>query len=179
MKCFCDIDYSLVTSIFALIVALLALYIPTRYQIVSLINAQLSDKAKECNSNLDPNNLSYIPPQNDKVSGILSAIITAEELLNYKLYLKKSPYLIKLDVQSLIDQFYLQLHTTIRLFIQKEKLDTNDITHQNQLEILQNQHKRSKEFLSISISRDNKKIFENLHSLSLKRNKEVTNNAED
>lgn len=176
MKCSSDINYDLLLSIIALIAALIALllsYKAVHYQIISLLNAQLADKAKDCNSNLEPNDSSRIPKQNDKVSGIVSSIITAEELINYQVCLKKSIFSRNLDLQSLIDQFYLQLHTTIRVFLQKGNLDKADIENEEQYKILQTQYNRAIEFLSISIFRDKNKYFELLHSYSLKRNQKL------
>ncbi|WP_426669942.1 hypothetical protein ACPPVU_01610 [Mucilaginibacter sp. McL0603] len=178
MSCSNNIDYNLLSSILALVVAIIALFVgyrAIRYQIISLINAQLADKAKDCNTNLDSNNYGDAPKQLDKISGILSSIITAEELLNYQVNLKKNIFILHLDVQSLIDQFYLQLHTTIRLFLQKEKLEISDIdsSAENILVVLQVQYNKSQEFLSISIKKDNNKVFEQLHSFSLERNKKA------
>ena len=174
MKCFCDIDYNLLTSVIALIVALVAIYLSfraLRYQIIALINVQLSDKAKECNNNLDINNMSSIPKRNDKFSGILSSIITAEEILNYQLYLKKNIFKRGIDIQSLIDQFYLQLHTTIRVFLQKGEINENDLENNNHLVTFKEQYQRSIDFLADSINKDINKHFEKLHSYSLTKNK--------
>ncbi len=172
-KCFCEVDYDLATIIVPIIIAIIALivsYRATRYQIISLLNAQLADKAKDCNSNLDDNDLSNMPIKNDKVSWIVSSIITAEEIINYQIYYKTSFFMIGYDVQSLIDQFYLQLHTTIRVFLQKGHFDTKDLADNSQFEAINNQYIRSTEFLSISINKDENKEFEKLHDYTLKRN---------
>jgi len=163
-------------SIIALIIAIFALFISykaIRYQIISLLNVQLSDKAKYCNDNLDKNNLSKMPTQIDKFSGILSAIITAEELFNYQFCYKKSIFLWFFDCQSLIDQFYLQLHTTIRVFLQKGQIQESDIDDSFYMDIFQKQYNRATEFLSISIAKDKNRSYEKLHSYSLKRNKKL------
>jgi len=179
MKCFCDIDYNLLTSIIVLCIALITLFVSyraIRYQIISLINVQLADKAKQCNSNLDPKDLSKPPKKNDKVSGTVSSIITAEEIINYQACLKKSIFIRGFDLQSLIDQFYLQLHTTIRVFLQKGQIYENDIENienKEQYDTIKNQYMRSIEFLSISIIKDKSKFFEQLHSYSIKRNKKL------
>lgn len=171
MKCFCEIDYNLVTSIFSLIVAIYAIIYAIRYQLISLLNAQLSDKAKECNNNLMADNMSKIPTENDKISGIISSIITAEEILNYNVYKVRKNILWKINDQILIDQFYLQLHTTIREFLMKENIEIEDIENANHLTTFQAQFKRSKEFLSESLKKNKEKTFEELHRYSLKRNK--------
>ncbi|MFA6667665.1 MAG: hypothetical protein WCS51_04890 [Bacilli bacterium] len=168
------IDYNLITSIVAIFIALIALivsYKATRYQIISLLNAQLADKAKDCNSNLNRNDLSKIPTKNDKVSWIVSSIITAEEIINYQVDHKKSFFMIRYNIQSLIDQFYLQLHTTIRVFLQKGHFDPEDLADYTQFGAIKNQYNRSTEFLSISINKDKNKEFEKLHNHTLERNK--------
>ena len=141
-----------------------------RYQIISLINAQLADKAKECNSNLDLQDLSKPPKSNDKVSGFLSAIITAEELLNYQAHHKKSLFLWKLDTIALIDQFYLQLHTTIREFMKKDTIIEADLKKNSQLDVFKKQFERSKEFLNFAIEKNRNGEFEKLHEYTIKRN---------
>jgi hypothetical protein len=174
MNCFCEIDYNLLTSIIALLVAVFALivsYVAIRYQIISLINAQLGDKAKECNGNLSPLDLSKPPRTNDKVSGLLSSIITAEELLNYQVYHKKNIFLWRLDLQSLIDQFYLQLHTTIRVFIEKANIEAGDLDSTNHLAAFQTQFNRSRSFLTLSIKKSVDKEFEVLQKCTEERNR--------
>lgn len=176
MKFFCDIDYNFWISIFAIIIAIIALIVScgaTRYQIISLLNAQLADKAKDCNSNLNHENLSKMPIENDKVSWIVSSIITAEEIVNYQVYFKKSCFMKGYNIQSLIDQFYLQLHTTIRKFLQKGHFDSKDLEDNSQFDAINKQYTRSTEFLSISIINDNNKVFEKLHDYTLERNKKL------
>lgn len=169
MKCFYCIDYSLLTSIIPIIVALIAViiamfvgFITTRYQIISLLNTQLADKAKDCNSNLNHNDLSKMPKQNDKVSWIVSSIITAEEIINYQLYYSKRFFLVGYNIQELIDEFYLQLHTTIRVFFQKERFDSSDLEDKSQFDVIEKQYTRAKEFLLILIKNDENKAFEKL-----------------
>jgi len=184
MKGICCIDLNSVLPIIAIILSLIAIiialfvgYLTTRYQIISLINSQLADKAKECNSNLDKNDLSGMPKSNDKVSWIVSSIITAEEIINYQVSFKRSIFLLGYDIQELIDQFYLQLHTTIRLFLQREKFDVSDLENTWLFEVLRNQYFRSTEFLSISIDNDKNKVFEKFHEYSLRRNKKRNKNG--
>lgn len=173
MKCSCEIDYNLLTSVIALFVAVIALflsYMAMRYQIIGLISSQIADKAKECNSNLDPLNNSEVPKSNDKFSGILSAIITCEELINYEVYKKRSIFLWKLQTDSLVDKFYLQLHTTIRFFLEKETINSYDLANVDCLTIFQGQFLRAKEFLKTSIIKNQKREFEKLQEYTTKRN---------
>lgn len=173
MKCFCEIDYNLLTSIIALFVACVALfvsYMAMRYQIIGLISTQMADKAKDCNSNLDPLNFSNIPKSNDKFSGLLSAIITCEELINYEIYKQGSIFLWKLDVESLVDKFYLQLHTTVRVFLEKETINSEDLENVDHLQTFQGQFQRAKEFLKTSIIKNQKKEFEKLQNYTTIRN---------
>jgi hypothetical protein len=173
MKCFCEIDYNLLTSVLALFVALVALlvsYMAMRYQIIGLISSQMADKAKECNSNLDPKDYSNIPKNNDKFSGILSAIITCEELLNYEVYHKGSIFLWKLNVDSLVDKFYLQLHTTVRVFVEKQNIQSRDLENDNHLETFNEQFQRTREFLKTSIVKNRNKDFERLRKFTTNRN---------
>ena len=135
-------------TILALTIASLALMVAIssiRYQIISMINMQLADKAKECNNYLDTN---AMPPKSaHKVSGIVSSIITADELLDHHLKFKKYTVLIFLNKQSLLEQFYLQLHTSIREYLKKKSLtdgEINDLSLANQI---RSQFARSKEIL--------------------------------
>jgi len=171
MDCIEGYDYSFWISLGTMIIAIAAVvisYISIRYQNISLINSQLTKKAESCNSNLNSNDLSKIPKNNAKFSGILSSIIVAEEILNSK---TDSFFLIFCNFQSLIDQFYLQLHTTIRVFLQKGRISKEDIENDNQFDDFESQYQRATEFLKVSIARDKNKIFERLHTRSLKRNK--------
>jgi hypothetical protein len=159
------------TSIVALVVAVIALIVGVyaiRYQIIALLSAQLADKAKESNEKLMPGGLSIMPPYEGSISTILSSIITAEEILNYQVYKNKYSFL-SLNVQSLVDQFYLQLHTTIREFIAKDLSEVENLMFNNQ--ILKDQFNRAKEFLSLSIAKNERKIFEAFHAFTVKRNR--------
>jgi hypothetical protein len=158
-------------SIMALIVAVIALIVGVyaiRYQIIALLSTQLSDKAKESNEKLMPGALRIIPPYEASVSTILSSIITAEEILNYQMYKNKYSFL-SLNAQSLVDQFYLQLHTTIREFIAKDLTEVENLMFNNQ--ILKDQFNRAKEFLSLSIAKNENGVFEALRAYTVKRNR--------
>ncbi|MBL7075607.1 hypothetical protein ISS37_10270 [candidate division KSB1 bacterium] len=141
-----------------------------RYQRVSLLNSQLADKAKECNNNLDPVNLSKPPRRNDKVSGLLSSIITAEELLFYQTHHKKWKISWKPNQESLIDQFYLQLHTTIRVYLEKNSIEEKDLDSSEFMVIFNKQFQRSKEFLARSIEKNKNGEFEKLHKFGFRGN---------
>lgn len=146
-------DSNQIISLVSLLIAIIAFFVAfssVRFQIVTLINSQLADRAKMCNEQLTDSNKSYIPKENDKVSGILSSIITAEEILNSYLS-SKNFFLWKIDSQIIIDHFYLQLHTTVRLFVEKEKLTEKDVNNENQLIIFNQQLDRVKIFLQNSI----------------------------
>jgi hypothetical protein len=84
-------------------------YLAVRYQVLSLCQSQVSEKAKECNKNINPTTQGVIEtPQN--ISHIVSTIITTEQLINRTIG-KRFYFLI--TKASLIDQLYLQLHTSI------------------------------------------------------------------
>jgi len=176
-------DVNLIISILAALVALTALWISVKatiYQIISLLNAQLTEKAKECNNNLDQKDLSRFPSKVDKVSWILSTIITAEEILNFHFSKKHKCFSRIINRQSLIDHFYLQLHTTIRVFLKNDEINVNEIEDGEHFEKdLKLQFKRSTEFLKIYIARDELKCFEKRHDLSLKKNKKYVNDICD
>jgi len=105
---------AIIISIIATIIA----YLAARFQILSLLQNQLADKAKECNTNLDPEtHMIIIKLQN--ISHVVSTIITTEYLIERVL---KQGRLLLIRKQSLIDQFYLQLHTSIIDYIRKNKI---------------------------------------------------------
>jgi len=104
---------SILISIIAVLIASLALiatFVSIRYQLIGLILNQLAQKAIECNSNLNDEN--QVPEEADKASGIVTSILKAEEII--KLHKRKRPLLLAfLRRKYLVDQFYLQLHTSI------------------------------------------------------------------
>lgn len=173
MKYFCEVDYNLLTSIIALFVALIALcvsYMTMRYQIIGLISSQMADKAKECNSNVDPLDNSKPPRSNDKLSGLLSAIITCEELINYEIYKRGSIFLWRLNVDWLVDKFYLQLHTTVRVFVEKQNIKSSDLDNDDYLLAFNDQFQRVREFLKTAIIKNQNKDFEKLRKYTTQRN---------
>lgn len=154
-----------IIDILALIVALIAFFVSykaTLFQKISLIDTQLSDKAKECNNNLDISDLSAFPKKEDKVSGILSAIITGEEILALQVLPKT--WIFSINRQLRIDLLYLQLHTTIREFLKKDSLNNQDLEESRHLEVLKKQFLRCKQFLAVSIQKNEDGIFEKLHT---------------
>ncbi|MDP3929187.1 MAG: hypothetical protein Q8R57_09200 [Bacteroidota bacterium] len=164
-------DFNLITSILAAIIATLALivsYIAVRFQYVAIINTQLADCASRCNEQLTDSNKNYVPKENDKISGILSGIITAEEILNSYL-LERNPFLLNLNSQRIIDHFYLQLHTTIRVYVEKEELESSDLSNSNRLDVFNKQLKRVQGFLGGSITKNKNGEFEKLNKVSIKR----------
>lgn len=168
MPCFCNIDYGVLIAVLALIVAIISI----RCQIISLIQIQLADKARECNKYLDSN--SQIPKESANISGILSSAITARQLLDYQLKSKKYYILIFLNRETLIDQFYLQLHTSIREFLKKHQLQndeikTNDSNDPNIQAVnsaikdtIKSQFQSMKSFLSNSIKKSENGFFDKL-----------------
>jgi type III secretory pathway component EscV len=163
-------DYNLIISVAACIIAVLALIVgfyAVRFQYIAIINTQLADRARMCNEQLTDTNKSYVPKENDKISGILSGIITAEEIMNSYLS-ERNPFLLNLNSQRIIDHFYLQLHTTIRIFIERKELFSSDISNPNLLIEFNQQLKRVQIFLGGAITKNKNLEFERLHELSVK-----------
>ncbi len=146
-------NIGLFLSISIACLALLATLLAVRYQIITIINSQMLEKAKECNSNLDENG-KLDEANSSKVSGVVSAIITARQLLDLQLRCKKYHILLFTKRQYFVDQFYLQLHTSIREWIDLERKDQKDIS-----QIIQNQKASSYTFLKKSIVKDLKRRF--------------------
>jgi len=152
MICFIKNNIELIIVLLAFIVALLAFIVTLtaiRHQIVTLILSQLREKAKESNEYLNEK----LQIDNDliTVSGILSTIITAKQIMN--IHKKRySVWLLFYGKQSLIDNFHLQLHTSIRVWIRTiiySDFPFSDITIKKQL-------KESKLFLKKSIEKYDK-----------------------
>jgi len=98
------------------IVAAFIAFIGVRSQIISLIKNQLADKARECNKNINAETHRIIEtPQN--ISHVVSTIITGKLLLDRVIKNSRVFFLFGLGKQSLIDQFYFQLHTSIIEYI--------------------------------------------------------------
>jgi hypothetical protein len=164
-------DYNLIISVAAIIIAVLALIVgfyAVRFQYIAIINTQLADRARFCNEQLTDSNKSYVPKENDKISGILSGVITAEEILNSYLT-ERNPFLCFLDSQRIIDHFYLQLHSTIRLFVEKNEIFESDMSNPNLYEVFNNQLERVKVFLGSCFAKNKNKEYERLHELSVKK----------
>jgi predicted ATPase with chaperone activity len=128
------------------IVALLVAFIALRYQIITLILSQFTEKAKECNKYLNAN--LQLDNNIKSVSGVLSSIITAKQILD----IHRKKYLIWLLLirkQTLIDVFHLQLHTSIRSWI--GEMEYSELSFSNK--IIEQQLKDSKIFLKKSIKK--------------------------
>ncbi|MCK4346705.1 MAG: hypothetical protein KAX05_15585 [Bacteroidales bacterium] len=161
-----NINYELIVAIVAFAVGLISLIVARksiRKQTTSLIQSQLSEKANQCNQYLNPMNLSNIPNEIDKVSGILSSIITAEEILFLQTHFKKNRLNWKPKLEPIVDVFYLQLHTTIRVFFKNDNLENSKLSEVMKNSILQTQFQRCKEFLNKSITKSRNREFEKLH----------------
>lgn len=122
MRCpSCD-NYDLLVSWIALFVgffATLLAYYGIKYQIISLIHSQLSEKARETNAYLDSN--SKLPKEPEKISCIVSTIITAKQILNYQWEKYWFLNILTYRKQAFIDVFHLQLHVSIRNYFEKYK----------------------------------------------------------
>ena len=157
MFCICGFDFTLLIALMAAIATLLSV----RFQIFTMINTQLSDKAKECNQYLMGN--CQLSMEVHKISGIVSAIITAKQLLNHHLKNKQYHILVGINKQSFIEQFYLQLNTTIQGWIKSNEFDKfslifekteseSSIRINNEIKnTIERQYNQSREFLIDSI----------------------------
>ena len=156
------------------VAALVVVFISIRIQILILIEEILSRKAKEANEALDRrNNEIKMPKLYSNASNIFSSIVTAEEIL-YS-YTRKSYYrllLIRFDEPLLLNTFYLNLNTSIRVELSKSQdvqyYDLTEAEHlSKELPLLINQQViRSKVFLKKQINKNSKKEFEKLHAYS-------------
>jgi hypothetical protein len=105
-------------AIFISFLAIVMAYFAVRYQVLSLCQSQISDKAKDCNKNIDNATQRIIEtPQN--ISHVVSTIITTEQLIDR--IIGKRVYLF-ITKASLIEQLYLQLHTSIIEYIKKNTI---------------------------------------------------------
>jgi hypothetical protein len=157
-----------VMSIIGLIVALLALLVAisgVRYQLITMINSQLADKAKECNGNLNSNDQ---PDWHaNKLSGLVSSIITTKQLLDSHFENKFLRALLLNDKQIFINQFYLQLHTSVIEFLKEKNFNYRSIItdESDKIDIIKanddikikiiGQRTSAKEILSVSILKYN------------------------
>lgn len=113
-----NIFLTILTIIIACVATWIA-FINARFQIVMLILNQLSDKAKQTNEHLNKEKMKIHFNIKSNVSGFISSIVTAEQLLNYNF---KEHWFLLLGAgkQGFIDQFYLQLHTSIRQYVGRD-----------------------------------------------------------
>lgn len=107
---------SYIPIIISAIAACIALF-GLRFQMFSLIKNQLAEKARECNKNIDPETQAIIG-KHQNISLVVSSIITG------KLLIDKTFFIFPYEKQSLIDQFYLQLHTSIIEYIKANTVTT-------------------------------------------------------
>ncbi len=129
----CYVNFvSLYLPSFLAFLTILVAFITFINQTEILILNQLSEKSKECNESISQTQFQVIPNNLIQNTNILSAIITAIQLLDYNLNRK---WYLKLFIsrESCLDQFYLQLHTSIRNYIGIYKTSslTNLQTHFN------------------------------------------------
>jgi len=137
-------------SILAAIIAFIAVgigFITLRFSIYSNIQNLLSEKAKDCNKYILIDKHNLIETEGN-ISAVVTNIVFAKELLkvNYRSYLL---VLWGLGRQALKDQFYLQLHTSIIVFIKNKKLP-GIVTDPSQKAKMNQQLKDSFEFLKKS-----------------------------
>lgn len=137
---------SIIVAIVAVFIAMAAL----KHQMITLMLSQLHEKAKECNGYLSEE-LQVDNTNIKSVSGILSAIVTAEQIIALH-YQHFSFWLWFYGKQFLIDNFHLQLHTSIRVWISQTEYSHFSFSNS----IIENQLKKSKLFLSESIKRHDK-----------------------
>jgi hypothetical protein len=105
--------------IFVSLIAVAIAYFAARFQGLSLIQNQIANKAKECNENIDKNTQRILNmPQN--ISHIVSTIINTEKLIDRIIKRKGTFFFFKKT--SLIDQLYLQLHTSIIDYISQNTI---------------------------------------------------------
>ncbi len=157
------ISLTLLVSFAAVCLAIYA----ARIQRISIILLQLSEKAKEANSYLD--DYSRISLKEYTISGIVSTLITARQLLRYNFYRIKNEkrngrkfILMRLNEQYFIDQFYLQLHTTIREWINKDELNSSEkasLSEGNKNLIL-NQYRQVKDFFKDSTLNESNQYYD-------------------
>ncbi|TGM58552.1 hypothetical protein [Leptospira adleri] len=117
--CVAKVIYELIPVIIGLL-ALVIAFVSFVGQMMILVLNQLSEKAKDCNNAIAKSNFIILPNDFLQVSNILSSIITAIQLMDYhfnrRWYFKKF-----ISRQQCLDQFYLQLHTSIQIFIGRDR----------------------------------------------------------
>jgi len=112
----------------ALVVAVLVGYHTIQLQIVAAIQSQLTNKAKEANKYIVEKDQRF-PMETHNVSAIVSSILHAGYILDLQFSTYKF-FLIKRKKQQFIDLFYLELHTSVGEYIQRNQLELvlNDTT---------------------------------------------------
>lgn len=158
--CWYNLNYGLIVAV----IALIGTFAGIRYQILILINTQLSNKAKECNSYLGSNYAVGAVFKPSKISGIVSAIITAQQLLNYHFKYKKYYILFGASKNRAKTQFYLQLHTSIREFLEREELNVAQFEggSEHGKQVICRQFLMCKEILKNSIKKNKINKFDKL-----------------
>lgn len=142
-----------IIAICALIVSVIALfvgYINLRTSVVSMIENQLSNKAKECNKYIEEKTQA-IKQETHYISAILTSIIFAATLLD--LYYKSYRFiLLRIGKKSCLDRFYLELHTSVIEFV-KNNLPNN--LDPSLINTIKRQHEKCKLILHDSIVKFN------------------------
>ena len=152
MDCFCEIDYEKVTAWVAIFIALLSVYLSIRFHLIAIIYTQINIKAAECNSYIDKQNPEKLPQNEGQLSGIVSSIITMNELLDIELECKSFLLISKLKILRV---FHLQLHTTMRSLLKLES-DDNRIKQFMQNPDIEEQFSNCKRILNDQIEADKK-----------------------
>lgn len=105
------------TAILMAVVSALIAFLAYRLQKVVQLQQMLFLKAQEANSYLKSNSDLNVP---FRLSGIYSAIISGRQLME----ISTTHWTPILQKQFLIDQFYLGLHTSIRLHLQDKLIES-------------------------------------------------------
>ncbi|HVS94182.1 MAG TPA: hypothetical protein VHE59_19230 [Mucilaginibacter sp.] len=106
--------FSIILSATAIVISLLALWqsiLSNTNSIIANLQKLLSDKAKDCNLNIDPVT-KFAPSINAEVSEIFTNIIYAKRLLEF-FYTNHPKLLSRYDEDNFRRFFFLQLHTSI------------------------------------------------------------------
>ena len=108
-------------AIFISIVAVVLTSLGVRFQILSMLKNQLANKAAECNKNINQETHAIIE-NTQNISHVVSLIITGELLVNRVFKSSRFFFPFGYGKQSLMDQFYFQLHTSIVEYIIKNQI---------------------------------------------------------
>lgn len=158
-----DNTYSVaVVSLLISLVSVIITYVAARFQVKQLLSSQLSERANTANRFIGRNN--DMPKDHGELTALVAAIITAEEILYFNLYSKRKSVWFLISPQHLIDEFYLQLHTSIRRDLAEFPLSTQE-------NYLQEQWNRCKRFLAKSILKNKNQEYHKLQYHSQQNNR--------